>query len=103
MPTFIIKESGAEVNRIVASAEFVADNYEEYELAPVSAEEKNAEGRAWRDSELERTDIMSQTPDWPNRDDWLTYRTTLRDWPSTSDFPDTRPNDPDYVDPETAE
>ena len=33
----------------------------------------------------------AQTPDWPNRDNILTYRTALRDWPSTSDFPDTRP------------
>lgn len=59
--------------------------------------------RKWRDSELERTDIIAQTSDWPNRDAWLTYRTILRDWPASEDFPDTRPNDPDYVEPEEAE
>jgi len=31
------------------------------------------------------------TPDWPNRDNILTYRQALRDWPSTSDFPNIRP------------
>ena len=47
--------------------------------------------KAWRDSELEATDKAAQTPDWPNRANILTYRTALRDWPSTSDFPETRP------------
>jgi hypothetical protein len=41
--------------------------------------------------ELSSTDQASQTPDWPNRDNILLYRTALRDWPSTSDFPDTKP------------
>ena len=45
----------------------------------------------WRNDELARTDTAAQTPDWPNRDNILTYRTALRDWPSTLDFPDTRP------------
>ena len=47
--------------------------------------------RDWRDAELMNTDIMAQTPDWPNRDKYIAYRTKLRDWPSTSDFPDTKP------------
>ena len=49
------------------------------------------EARQWRDSELEATDKAAQTPDWPNRDNILTYRTALRDWPSTDAFPTTRP------------
>ena len=49
------------------------------------------EGRTWRDSELSATDKAAQTPDWPNRDNILIYRIALRDWPSTEDFPDTRP------------
>ena len=47
--------------------------------------------KAWRDSELEATDKAAQTPDWPNRDNILTYRTALRDWPSAASFPATRP------------
>jgi len=47
--------------------------------------------RQWRDSELSATDIAAQTPDWPNRTNILAHRTALRNWPSTSDFPTTRP------------
>ncbi len=47
--------------------------------------------REWRNSELVNTDMISQIPDWPDRDKYITYRTKLRDWPSTSDFPDTKP------------
>ena len=49
------------------------------------------EGRRWRDDTLRATDTASQTPDWPNRDNIITYRAALRDWPSTADFPDTKP------------
>lgn len=49
------------------------------------------EARNWRDDELEATDKAAQTPDWPNRDNILLYRTALRNWPSTEDFPNTRP------------
>lgn len=47
--------------------------------------------REWRNVELMDTDIIAQIPDWPDRDKYLAYRTKLRDWPSTSDFPDTKP------------
>jgi len=47
--------------------------------------------REWRNLELMKTDHIAQIPDWPNRDKYLAYRTKLRDWPSTSDFPDTKP------------
>ena len=47
--------------------------------------------REWRNLELMQTDNIAQIPDWPNRDKYLAYRTKLRDWPSTSDFPDTKP------------
>ena len=92
---YIIKDADGNVtNYITADAEFVEANFEHYELwvdpAPVepTAEE---EARQWRDMELSATDQASQTPDWPNRDNILTYRTALRDWPSTADFPDTKP------------
>ena len=47
--------------------------------------------REWRNVELMDTDIIAQIPDWPDRDKYLAYRTKLRDWPSTSDFPATKP------------
>lgn len=52
----------------------------------------------WRNAELSRTDILVATPDHPQREELLTYRTALRDWPAKNDageyangFPDTRP------------
>ena len=55
------------------------------------------EGRAWRDEELFKTDLFVLLPDHPDKDKFIEYRQKLRDWPSTSDFPDTRPK----INPET--
>ena len=88
---------GSVINTIVAEEDFVSANYDHYEIVDdeLTTEQlagvKEVEEREWRDSELVATDQAAQTPDWPNRDNILTYRTALRDWPSTSDFPDTRP------------
>ena len=81
-------------NTIVANAEFVEANFEHYELyvEPTPVEPTAEEtARNWRDGELSSTDTASQIPDWPNRDNILTYRTALRDWPASDDFPATRP------------
>lgn len=56
-----------------------------------TAEEIAADARAWRDSELTSTDWVVPLSDHPQRAAYLTYRTALRDWPSTSDFPATKP------------
>ena len=45
----------------------------------------------WRNDELARTDIAATVSDFPNATNILAYRVLLRDWPSTEDFPDTRP------------
>jgi hypothetical protein len=45
----------------------------------------------WRDAELLRTDIAATVSDYPNATNILAYRVLLRDWPSTEDFPVTRP------------
>ena len=47
--------------------------------------------RLWRNTELAMTDVLVLVPDHPNKSNLLTYRTALRDWPSTSDFPVTKP------------
>ena len=55
------------------------------------------EATQWRDAELARTDILVATPDHPERDNILLYRTALRNWPAATDeegealFPNTRP------------
>ena len=56
-----------------------------------TAEEIAADARAWRDSELQATDGIPAITDHPQRAAYLTYRTALRDWPSTADFPATKP------------
>ena len=56
-----------------------------------TAEEIEANARAWRDSELQATDGIPAITDHPERSAYLTYRTALRDWPSTADFPATKP------------
>jgi len=99
MSMFIIKDSnGNEVNRIVADAAFVEAHYEffEEERPPEYTPEEitaalAAGGRVWRDSELRRTDSLVVLPDYPDMSALTTYRQALRDWPNTSDFPDTRP------------
>ena len=53
--------------------------------------DRNTLARKWRDGELESTDWISQTPDHPERAAYMTYRVALRNWPSTSDFPATKP------------
>ena len=56
-----------------------------------TAEEIAADARKWRDSELQATDGIPAITDHPQRAAYLTYRTALRDWPSTADFPATKP------------
>ena len=53
--------------------------------------EQEFEAREWRNSELDRTDTLSLLTDYPKKTELAAYRTKLRDWPSTSDFPDTKP------------
>jgi len=112
MARYGIIENDKVKNIIIADAEF-AESYEhdlillEDDLIKIGYDyvdgvfsytepaitEEQAKG--WRDSELQFTDQMAQTPDYPNRDAWITYRQELRDWPSTVDFPDTKPSKPE--------
>ena len=96
----VLNESNEVINTITAGEAFMKAQYSNYRLVSLP-DTSERDAKIWRDLELKRTDIIAQTPDWPNRDKWITYRSTLRDWPSTSSFPATRPNDPDYVEPKT--
>ena len=93
-----IKDADGNVTNqcIKGTEEFVSATFDHYEayVAPqptIPALTEEQEARIWRDGELTATDQASQTPDWPNRDNIITYRAALRGWPSTSDFPDTKP------------
>ena len=51
----------------------------------------NLEAREWRNQELNTTDYILPLTDHPDHAAKLAYRVALRDWPTTSDFPDTKP------------
>ena len=93
---WVIKDADGNITNpcIKGTEEFVSATFSHYtafvepEAPALTAEQ---EARQWRDQELNATDQASQTPDWPNRDNIILYRTALRDWPSTADFPDTKP------------
>tara|TARA_R110000744_G_scaffold25784_1_gene63765 strand:- start:945 stop:1265 length:321 start_codon:yes stop_codon:yes gene_type:complete len=93
-------KDGAVINTIKSDEEFVKANYSHYKEAvepvaepaeeiPVPTAEEDA--RAWRDKELAETDFTVQLPDHPNRDNVISYRVLLREWPSTADFPLNKP------------
>jgi len=62
-----------------------------FETGTYSVVPADEEARQWRDSELAATDYIVPLTDHPQHDDYIAYRTALRDWPSTESFPDTRP------------
>ena len=94
MSIYRVTDSDGNVSKIIATEEFAKAQYASYEREAgqvIPDFELPDPAREWRDQELQQTDWIAQTPDHPQRDAYLTYRTKLRDWPSTGDFPDTRP------------
>jgi len=89
MNTYIqIDEKYNEVSRIeVSEDEFLNAglNYSEWETL------SNFESKKWRNEELKKSDWIVPITDHPERESYLVYRAKLRDWPSTSNFPDIRP------------
>ena len=92
---YIIKDADGNVtNHIKADAEFVEANFEHYELwVEPTVETPSAEvtARMWRDMELSSSDYIVPLSDHPQRAAYILYRESLRSWPSTDSFPDTRP------------
>ena len=85
--------SGNVINTIMADASFVEANFSHYEAVVIELQPHQVEEAAkdWRDAELKETDWIVSLNDHPERSDYMTYRTALRNWPSTSDFPATKP------------
>jgi len=93
---WVLKDADGNVTNqcIKGTEEFVAANFDYYEafVEPVRAAPTDAEeARRWRNAELRATDYIVPISDHPSRTATMTYRTALRNWPSTSDFPDTKP------------
>ena len=95
MAIYKIKDSEGNVTNagINADEAFMAANFDYYEeyIAPTHSVDLSAEARMWRDGELTRTDTLHLLDDYPNAANLTTYRAALRNWPSTADFPDTKP------------
>jgi len=91
-----IKDSdGNVVNRIKGKESWVKSTYEFYEednsVAGIPEPTEDQVARRWRDAELLRTDSLVGLADHPDKDKFADYRQALRDWPSTSDFPNKKP------------
>ena len=93
---WVVKDADGNVTNAGVSADeaFMKENFEFYEayvppeIPEVSAEQ---EARMWRNGELNATDTFHLLDDYPNAANLTSYRAALRAWPSTSDFPDTKP------------
>ena len=92
---WVIKDSDGNITNagIKGEESWVKANFDYVEayFEPDLSVSVEQEARMWRDMELASTDQAAQTPDWSNRDNILLYRKSLRAWPSTSDFPATKP------------
>jgi len=95
MAKYNIKDADGNIlNTIVASPEFVEENFEFYEEVEVSPALSNEQIEIiWRNKELDNTDKYMAVSDYPeaNRAAMANYRQRLRDWPSTPEFPYIRP------------
>ena len=92
---YIIKDADGNITNpcIKASSEFMEANFEHYEewAAPVIEAQPELEARQWRNDELSSSDYIVPLSDHPQRAAYMTYRTALRNWPSTDAFPATKP------------
>ena len=94
MSIYRVTDSDGNVSRVVAGEDFVKAQYASYELEvepAISDLEIVQAEKEWRDQELKETDWIVAVTDHPQLAAYKTYRQELRDWPSTEDFPDTRP------------
>ena len=90
-----IVKDGVE-NQIIGDLDWAKSVYPDHTCEVVdepTSEDQTTEQQAkeWRDSELVRTDSLFGLTDHPDHSKIVDYRKALRDWPSTSDFPDTLP------------
>ena len=90
-----IVKDGVE-NQIIGDLDWAKSVYPDHTCEVVdepTSEDKTTEqqAREWRDSELVRTDSLFGLTYHPDHSKIVDYRKALRDWPSTSDFPDTLP------------
>lgn len=87
-----IKKIDGKIQGVYTSLELAAaDPNVNGDILEITNLELEKQQRDWRDNELKSTDWIVPVTDHPERASYLTYRTNLRDWPSTDDFPNTKP------------
>ena len=93
MAKFNVTDSDGNKNFIDATEEYVKATYASYEemIETPHVLNEEYEARYWRDRELKETDWIVAVTDHPQLAAHKTYRQELRDWPSTEDFPATKP------------
>ena len=96
MPEYKVTYADGSTNNIRALEDQVKELTKDggsYERIVVTKTDGQIRGdaRSWRDMELLATDYIVPLTDHPQRSAYMTYRQNLRDWPSTSNFPDTKP------------
>ena len=79
------------VNSVYDSMEDAITSTFGEKIEEISDEELNSLQRKWRNGELVSTDYIVPLTDHPDHAATLAYRVAIRDWPTTSDFPDTKP------------
>lgn len=85
----VFDEDGNSINKIVADESFVKENFSSYKLLPPFRSAKKE--IYWRNEMLSQTDSLMILADYPHKEQLTEWRQSLRDWPSTEDFPETRP------------
>jgi|TARA_B110000914_G_C15368550_1_gene402027 hypothetical protein len=70
---------------------FIGRTWDGTDWEAVSAPTDAETARDWRDQELMASDFIVPLTDHPQHAAHMTYRAALRNWPSTADFPDTKP------------
>jgi len=94
---WVIKDKDGNVTNpnVIGDEDWIKANFDYYEawVDPVvpNIPTKEVLERAWRNDELLATDTFKLLDDHPKKDTLNSYRVKLRNWPSTADFPDTRP------------
>ena len=92
--SYIVKNSSGEyVNSIAAGLSWLEEQYPNHTFEKIvePVPDKEEIEREWRTIELVNTDWIIPLTDHPQHAAYITYRKALRDWPRTSNFPDTRP------------
>lgn len=88
---YIIKSGGVILGVYASMADAANETELVGDILVVTNEELENSQREWRNQELKKSDWIVPISDHPERASYLTYRASLRNWPSTDDFPNIKP------------